>query len=125
MLAAHEVSFIRSARKLLDGVSLKLEPGQVHALLGGNGAGKSSLLKLLAGELKPDAGRITLDGQPLARFSARALALHRAVLPQLDELRFPFSAREVAALGRTVVSTGRPQEEAQIVTECLAATLVT
>lgn len=47
----------------LDGVSAKFEPGKCHALMGENGAGKSTMGKILAGLYEPDAGTITVDGQ--------------------------------------------------------------
>jgi len=50
----------------LDGVHLGLQRGEVHALAGENGAGKSSLIKILAGIYRPDAGRITLEGRAFA-----------------------------------------------------------
>ena len=50
----------------LQNVSLTLEGGQVLALLGENGAGKSTLLKILSGAETPDAGRIEIDGSPVA-----------------------------------------------------------
>ncbi|MCE4540005.1 sugar ABC transporter ATP-binding protein [Pelomonas sp. P7] len=52
--------------KALSNVSLRLFPGEVHALMGQNGAGKSTLIKVLTGLYQPDAGTITLDGQPIA-----------------------------------------------------------
>ena len=48
----------------LRGVNLELRPGEIHALVGENGAGKSTLMKVLSGAVAPDAGRMTLDGQP-------------------------------------------------------------
>src|SRR5262245_31271800 len=50
----------------LRGVDLELLPGEVHALVGENGAGKSTLMKVLSGAEQPDAGAMTLDGQPFA-----------------------------------------------------------
>ncbi len=50
----------------LRGVDLELRPGEIHALVGENGAGKSTLMKVLSGAVTPDAGRMTLDGQPFA-----------------------------------------------------------
>ncbi|HEY9109161.1 MAG TPA: sugar ABC transporter ATP-binding protein [Roseateles sp.] len=51
--------------KALSDVSLRLFPGEVHALMGQNGAGKSTLIKVLTGLYQPDAGTITLDGEPI------------------------------------------------------------
>ena len=52
--------------KALSNVHLRLFPGEVHALMGQTGAGKSTLIKVLTGLYTPDAGTITLDGQPIA-----------------------------------------------------------
>lgn len=50
----------------LRGVSLRLMPGEAHGLVGENGAGKSSLLKIITGIYRPDSGSMSLAGGPFA-----------------------------------------------------------
>ncbi|NJO82291.1 MAG: ATP-binding cassette domain-containing protein [Blastochloris sp.] len=73
---------------------------EVLALVGPNGAGKNTLLSLLAGGLLPTTGTIMLDGQPLTMPSAQQQAQRRAVLRQQVGLGFAFTALEVALMGR-------------------------
>jgi ribose transport system ATP-binding protein len=58
----------------VDGVSFTLLPGEVHGLVGENGAGKSTVIKILSGIYRPDAGEILVDGSPLTLDSPRASA---------------------------------------------------
>ncbi|MDQ2755163.1 MAG: sugar ABC transporter ATP-binding protein [Actinomycetota bacterium] len=68
---------------VLRGVSLTLEPGTVTALAGENGAGKSTMMKIASGQLRPDGGSVLIDGSPLAH--ADPHAAHQqgvAIVPQ-------------------------------------------
>ncbi|RWH69299.1 sugar ABC transporter ATP-binding protein [Mesorhizobium sp.] len=58
--------------KALIDVDLQVEKGEIHALLGGNGAGKSTILKVLNGVHVPDSGTILVDGKPLSEISPEA-----------------------------------------------------
>jgi len=88
----------------------QLRGGCFHALLGCNGAGKSTLLKAIAGDL-PHRGRLLLHGTPLAGWSSMERARHLAVLPQVSQLGFAFSAAEVVALGALPLSLGWRERE--------------
>src|SRR5687767_1442311 len=50
----------------VDGVSLDVAPGEIHGFLGPNGAGKTTTIRMIAGLLKPTAGRIVINGHDLA-----------------------------------------------------------
>jgi ABC-2 type transport system ATP-binding protein len=52
--------------RAVDGVSLDVEPGQIHGFLGPNGAGKTTTIRMIAGLLKPSSGKVTIDGHDLA-----------------------------------------------------------
>jgi iron complex transport system ATP-binding protein len=109
MLEARGLSFRVGHRQLLEGVSFSLEAGEVLGVLGPNGAGKSTLLRLLSGEERPSSGEVRLLGKPLSDYSPLQLALLRAVLTQRREMGFPFSAYEVAFLGRLPHLEGRAE----------------
>src|SRR5205814_1624715 len=68
ILDVRDVSFAydRGSRRVVDGVSLAVPRGAVLGLLGPNGSGKTTLLRLMSGTLTPDAGSVSLDGQPMA-----------------------------------------------------------
>jgi ABC-type sugar transport system ATPase subunit len=53
-------------------VSLRMEPGEVHAVLGENGAGKSTLIEVLTGVIQPDSGALVIDGHETRLHSPRA-----------------------------------------------------
>ena len=64
----------RGARRVLDGASLHVHAGEVVAILGRSGTGKSTLLHLIGGLDRPDAGTITVAGEPVTGVSQRALS---------------------------------------------------
>lgn len=107
MLEARDLGYRAGGRWLLRGVDLTLGPGEFLAVLGPNGSGKTTLLRLLSGELKPAEGEVVLQGRPLAAYSPEVLARKRAVLSQSREMAFPFTAYEVAFLGRLPHLWGR------------------
>ena len=65
--------FSRGARVIFDGIDLDIQRGQLTAIMGPSGTGKTTLLKLIAGQLHPDAGSIEVDGQPIHRLGRRDL----------------------------------------------------
>ncbi|MBI4466322.1 MAG: LPS export ABC transporter ATP-binding protein [Acidobacteria bacterium] len=82
-LTAVELSKSFRGRKVVDGVSLSISPGEVVGLLGPNGAGKTTTFHILVGLTRPDAGRVTLNGTDLTHFPMYLRARHGlGYLPQ-------------------------------------------
>ena len=67
------LTFRRGARKIFDDLSLTIPRGKVVAIMGPSGTGKTTLLKLIAGQLTPDTGRILVDGEDVHRLPRRRL----------------------------------------------------
>ncbi|HYU83108.1 MAG TPA: ABC transporter ATP-binding protein, partial [Candidatus Polarisedimenticolia bacterium] len=100
-LTATAVTASYGPRVVLRECTFRIGSGEVVAVVGPNGAGKSTLLRVLAGLLRPSAGTVALDGQDLSTLSRSAVARSVAVVPQIFDTLFPFTVREVVALGRT------------------------
>jgi branched-chain amino acid transport system ATP-binding protein len=82
-LEVQGVNLARGGKGVLHGVDVKLERGKITALLGANGAGKSSLVLGIAGALPIAAGRILADGRPIAGLRPEAIrALGVAAVPE-------------------------------------------
>lgn len=105
--------------KVLHGVSLTVQPGEVHGLLGENGAGKSTLLNVLSGVIRADGGVIEIDGKPVAIASPRdatraGIAMIHQELQQVPELSVAQNIFLGAALRRMGgLLVDRPQQEAE------------
>lgn len=65
--------FSRGSHRIFDGIDLDIPRGQVMAILGPSGTGKTTLLKLISGQLRPDRGEILVDGENVQRLSRSAL----------------------------------------------------
>lgn len=100
-----DVSYGRDAA-VLDGVSIEAHPGRVVVLVGPNAAGKSTLLKAMAGLLRPRGGSITLDGESVGAMAPARRAARIAWMAQRPSLTGRFTVREVVAIGRFA----RPQD---------------
>jgi heme exporter protein A len=93
VLAADDLAARRGGRVVFAGLSLRVAPGEALLLLGPNGTGKSTLLRVLAGLLRPAAGRVTWDGAELAEDAAAHGARSR-YLGHLDAIKPALTPRE-------------------------------
>jgi iron complex transport system ATP-binding protein len=81
-------------------VTLRVGAGEIVALVGANGAGKSSLLRVLSGALAAEAGEVRVLGEPMAAMERQAVARHVAMVAQSEQVRLGFSVTEVVMMGR-------------------------
>ncbi len=85
---------------MLRGVDLSIRAGELVALIGLNGCGKSTFLKLAAGLLTPSAGRVLLDGDDVARLPRRTAARRVALLHQSAPSVPGLTVRQLVRQGR-------------------------
>jgi cobalamin transport system ATP-binding protein len=90
-----------TGRPVICGASLALRAGAMGALIGPNGCGKSTLIRLLARLLVPSLGDIQFGGIPLSSINQRVLAKQIGYVPQTTSRTFPFTALEVVLTGRS------------------------
>jgi iron complex transport system ATP-binding protein len=100
LLATSALRIAVPHRVLIDRLDCAVSPGEFIALLGGNGAGKSLLLRTLAGLRPPSAGSVTLAGNDIASRPRREVAQLLGFLPQDPEAAPQGSVRESVLLGR-------------------------
>ena len=91
---------------VLSGIDIRVEAGEVVALLGPNGSGKSTLLSTLAGLLPPLAGTVRAGGDDLRALNPREIARRIASVPQSEAAPFAFTVRQVVTMGRLAQSNG-------------------
>jgi len=87
-------------RLLVDALDLTLGRGELVAVLGQNGVGKSLTLMTLAGLRSPDAGEVSLLGEDIFRARRQSIAQHLALLPQVVDDIFPATVMDTALIGR-------------------------
>ncbi len=73
LVKIRNLSFSRGAHKIFDGINLDIQRGKVTAIMGPSGTGKTTLLRLIGGQLHPDAGTVEVDGQSVPQLGHRKL----------------------------------------------------
>lgn len=101
ILSGHDLAIGYPDHMVGSGLNVALTTGEVLALLGPNGGGKTTLLKTLLGLLKAKAGEVRVDDKPLINYSIQQRARVVAYVPQVHVGTFAFTVETVVLMGRT------------------------
>ncbi|HZU69674.1 MAG TPA: ABC transporter ATP-binding protein [Ktedonobacteraceae bacterium] len=101
LLEIDGISFGYDNHPLLYDIHMRVDAGEMVGLLGPNGSGKTTLLRLISGVLRPQQGKILLEGRDLQAWGRRGIARRIAVVPQELHIPFAFTVEEMVSLGRT------------------------
>lgn len=100
MIRVHNVNVSYDGILALDGLSLSVANGEFAGLIGPNGCGKSTLVRVVSGIIKPDEGSVELNDKPLSEMSRNEIARTVAVVPQESHFFLDFSCLDIVLMGR-------------------------
>ncbi len=100
-LAVENGCFSYYSKEILRNICFSVGPGEILAVLGSNGVGKTTLLRCMMGLLPWKSGRTTIDAKPLSEFSSKELWSRIAYVPQAKGSAFSYPARDMVLLGRS------------------------
>jgi iron complex transport system ATP-binding protein len=99
-LEVQKLTCAYDGRSVLENLCLVARPGEVLALIGPNGVGKSTLMRAMARLLRPSRGRVLLAGRDLWHTAPRDVACQLALAPQASGTQWPVTVEQAVALGR-------------------------
>ncbi len=101
LIAANNITFAyQPGKQVLNGVNFRLPKGSVAAIVGPNGVGKSTILKILCGYLQPASGEVLLEGRPIKSYDNLERSRLVAAVPQNIYAPIPFTVEQVVKMGR-------------------------
>ncbi|MEA5113715.1 MAG: ABC transporter ATP-binding protein [Geobacteraceae bacterium] len=100
MLEVDNIHFSIDGKKILDGISMRFEPGRIHGIIGPNGSGKSTLLKNICRIWEPQSGSIFINGRDSRQIPRKELSTLVTLVPQNTTIGFPVSVLDIVSMGR-------------------------
>ena len=103
---ADKVNIGYGDKMIVEGLSVEIPEGKIISLIGGNGSGKSTILKTMSRIISPNSGRIILDGKEIHTMPTKELAKKLSILPQNPESPEGLTVEELIAYGRAPYKSG-------------------
>lgn len=119
------LSFAYGEKKVLENISLTVARGEMVGILGPNGSGKTTFLKILSGVLSGGGGEVILMGKGIRAYQRKDLSRVVAVVPQESQTSFPYTVAEIVLMGRASFHGPFALEgkrDLEIARECMEAT---
>jgi phospholipid/cholesterol/gamma-HCH transport system ATP-binding protein len=114
----HNVTMSYDDRVILENISFNVNPGETKVVMGGSGTGKSTILKLVLGIIKPDSGRILIDGEDVAAYSEKELMAIRQKIGMVFQEGALFDSLTVYEnVGYRLFEQGIPEPEIEATVE--------
>jgi len=101
MLKVKNLTFSYGRHRVLEDISFHVKKGELCALFGPNGTGKTTLFRCCLKFLNPDSGTVLINGMDIRRLKSRQMARSVAYVPQAHQCAFPFTVGQVVLMGRT------------------------
>ncbi len=99
-IGCEDLSFSYGSKLILKDISIRFGKGYLYGILGPNGSGKTTFLKILSGVLKSEFGEVQVDDILITKLNPRDIAKRIAVVPQRTEVNFDYTVEEIVMMGR-------------------------
>lgn len=100
MLKLQDIHYKVGEKQILSNMNIQFAPGELHMIMGPNGSGKTSLIKIASGQIENYSGQVLLDNQFIHEIPAPTLATYRSYLSQQNNIPFPLKVTELIQMGR-------------------------
>ncbi|MHA1723782.1 MAG: ABC transporter ATP-binding protein [Promethearchaeota archaeon] len=99
-ISAKEISFNYGSKLVLKDITIHFQKGFLYGILGPNGSGKTTFLKILSGVLKSELGEVIVDDILINTMNPREIAKKIAMVPQTTSINFDYTVEEIVMMGR-------------------------
>lgn len=100
--------------RILDGISLDIQRGKIYSVIGPNGCGKTTLIRAMSRNLRPQSGQVLLDGKDIFRTNTKLVAQKMAVLCRNDTSMSDITVKTLVEYGRYAHKSGGQARAARI-----------